>query len=317
MKAKLLLLLIVLAVAGFAGYEIWQGRDPLAPLVAIYRGPTAATAPAPTSAPATAPLAADSIDPTRKPLILSAPPRESIEDGDRRFGPMAEYLARVLQRPVVYKHPGTWGGYQTDLQRDAYDLVFDGPHFVGWRIERFNHGALVKLPGEFLYLGFVRRDNERIRDIQQLAGQTVCVHAPPNLGTLMLLSEFDNPSRQPSVVITEGYANIYKGVIEGKCVAGMLPTKHLAKHDKDGKTTRIFYRHRPAPQQALTAGPQVSESERIRIVAALTSPEAESALSAFREAYALSGWFIPATSSEYASLGNYLKPVQGFYTASK
>jgi ABC-type phosphate/phosphonate transport system substrate-binding protein len=246
-------------------------------------------------------------------LVLSAPPRENAEEGAKRFGPVADYLSQTLGRKVVYKHPGTWGGYQSDMQRDAYDLVFDGPHFVSWRIEKRRHNVVVKLPGEFRYIGFVRADNTRIKDIDQFAGQPVCVHAPPNLGTLMLLSAFENPSRQPSIVITHGYDGIYKGVLEGKCVAGMLPKNHLQKYDKDGKQTRVVYEVRPAPEQAFTAGTRVSVDEQARITKALMAPNAEAALASFREAYAFDGWFVPASNQEYAGLGAYLKPVQGFY----
>lgn len=307
MKAKVLLLLLLLSAAGYFFYEQTQGRDPLERITALLTTgglPKANSTPAPVTQ--AAPL-------TGTELILSAPPRDNAEEGAKRFGPMAEYLTRTLGRTVIYKHPGDWGGYQADMQRDAYDLVFDGPHFVSWRIEKHLHQALVRLPGEFLYVGFVRKDNTRINDIQELAGQTVCVHAPPNLGTMMLLSEFDNPSRQPSIVITKGYANIYQNVVEGKCVAGMLPSNHIAKYDKDKGQIRVMYSHPPRPQQALTAGVRLSADDKAKIVQALTAPEAQTTLASFRETYALSGWFVPADSKEYAGLGAYLKTVQGFY----
>jgi ABC-type phosphate/phosphonate transport system substrate-binding protein len=297
----LLLLLLVTAVAYFAIEAYARHENPLARVASLFQTGTATAA-------VKAPVLTDG-----DALVLSSPPRDSAEEGARRFGPMAEYLSMVLDRKVVYRHPGTWGGYQSDLQRDAYDLVFDGPHFVSWRIEKHLHHALVKLPGDFLYVGFVRKENADIQNIDKLAGQPVCVHAPPNLGTLMLLSAFDNPSRQPNIVITKGYDNIYKGLMEGRCVAAMLPAKHLLKHDKDGVHTRVIYSHRPYPQQALTAGVRLSADEKVKIVNALTAPGAQDALADFRSAYALSGWFVPAGDQEYAGLGAYLKTVQGFY----
>ncbi len=44
-------------------------------------------------------------------ITLSAPPRDSEEMGQKRFGPVAEYLSKILGRKVVYKHPGSWGVY--------------------------------------------------------------------------------------------------------------------------------------------------------------------------------------------------------------
>ena len=69
------------------------------------------------------------------PLVLSAPPRETAEDGKSIYQPVAEYLSTVIGRRVVYQHPGTWGLYRTTMLRGGYDLVFDGPHFNSYRIE--------------------------------------------------------------------------------------------------------------------------------------------------------------------------------------
>jgi ABC-type phosphate/phosphonate transport system substrate-binding protein len=291
MKLRTWLLLLMVAGTAYLTFEVIMKRDPLARIAGIFKSgtqtPTPVTKPEPATPTATLP--------GENVLVLSAPPRDNPEEGAKRFGPVADYLSQTLGRKVVYRHPGTWGGYQSDMQRDAYDLVFDGPHFVSWRIEKHRHNVLVKLPGEFRYVGFVRADNTRIKDIDHFAGQPVCVHAPPNLGTLMLLS------------------GIYKGVLEGKCVAGMLPKNHLQKYDKDGKQTRVVYEVRPAPEQAFTAGTRVSVDEQARITKALMAPNAEATLASFRDAYAFDGWFVPAGNQEYAGLGAYLKPVQGFY----
>jgi len=309
MKTRTLLLVLLLLVAGYFTYELGGERNPLQRITGTLKTETATTKPVP------APMqeAQPATPPGESALVLSAPPRESIEEGDKRFGPIADYLSQALGRKVVYKHPVTWGGYQSDMQSGAYDIVFDGPHFVSWRVEKHGHNVLVKLPGEFLYVGFVRKDNTHIKDIKQLAGQPVCVHAPPNLGTLILLSAFDNPSRQPVIVISGGYDKIYQGVIEGKCVAGMLPKIHLQKRDISGQYMRVIYLHRPIPEQALTAGPRLSADEQAKIVNALLTPGTEAVLAGFREAYAFGGWFVRTNNEEYAGLGVYLKPVQGFY----
>ena len=309
MKTRTLLLALLLLVAGYVTYELGGGRNPLQYITGTLQTESATTKPAPAPAQETQ----TATPPGESALVLSAPPRESAEDGDKRFGPMADFLSKTLGRKVVYRHPGTWGGYQSDMQNGAYDIVFDGPHFVGWRVEKLGHNVLVKLSGEFHYVGFVRKDNTRIKDIQQLAGQPVCVHAPPNLGTLILLSVFDNPSRQPVIVVSEGYDKIYQGVTEGKCVAGMLPKIHLQKHDISGQYMRVFYSHRPIPEQAITAGPRLSAEEQAKIANALLVPGTEAVLASFREAYALGGWFVRANNGEYAGHGTYLKPVQGFY----
>ena len=250
---------------------------------------------------------------TAEPLILAAPPRDSAEEGKRRFGPVANYLSEVLGRPVVYRHPATWGGYQADMQRGAYDIVFDGPHFNGWRVARLGHNVLVKLPGEFVYTAVVRKDNTAITQLKQLAGRKICTHAPPNLGTMIMFREFDNPARQPVVIKTDGYDNIYQALLDGKCDGAMLPLKHVQKHDPNGERVRIVFKNQPLPQQAVSAGPRLSAAEQAKVAEALLSPAAAIPLASVREAYGLGKGFVAAKNDEYAGLGEYLKDIWGYY----
>ena len=81
-------------------------------------------------------------------LILSAPPRESLEDGQELYGPLAEHLSTLLGEEVTYQHPDNWLHYQRELRNDVYDIVFDGPHFVSWRVKNLKHDVLLKLPGK-------------------------------------------------------------------------------------------------------------------------------------------------------------------------
>lgn len=251
---------------------------------------------------------------TAAPLILAAPPRDSAEEGQRRFGPVADYLSSALGRPVVYRHPTTWGGYQADMQRGAYDIVFDGPHFNGWRVAKLRHNVLVKLPGDFVYTAVVRKDSSpAISQLKQLAGRRICAHAPPNLGTMIMFKEFDNPARQPVVIETDGYDKIYRALLDGRCDGAMLPLKHVQKHDPNGEHVRIVFKSQPLPQQAVSAGPRLSAAEQARVAEALLSPAAAVPLAKVREAYGLGKSFVAAKSDEYAGLGEYLKDIWGYY----
>ena len=202
---------------------------------------------------------------SRNTLILSAPPRDNAEEGHRIFDPIADYLSRVIGRRVVYKNPTTWGGYQADMQAGAYDIVFDGPHFVSWRIKNSGHNVLVRIPGDFIYTAVVRKDETHVAQLKQLAGHKICAHAPPNLGTLIMYNEFDNPLRQPVVIVENGYKQIYEALLKGECEAAMLPLYELTKYEKDNPQTRIIFRTGAMPQQAFSAGPRVTPAEQAKI----------------------------------------------------
>lgn len=243
-------------------------------------------------------------------ITLSAPPRDNEAEARRRFEPVAEYLSNAIGRKIVYRHPGTWGVYQGEMQKGTYDIVFDGPHFNGWRMERLQHAILAKAPGDFSQAVFVRKESPAT-GIKQLAGRTICAHAPPNLGTLVVQRAFDNPSRQPAIVVMEGFKNIYQALITGKCKAAVLPTNMLKKFDSEG-ATRIVYQSANLPNQAFSAGPRLTEIDRERLITALLAPEAEGPTAKMREAYTGGKAFVAASSTEYAGLGIYLKNEWGY-----
>lgn len=263
-------------------------------------------------APANATASPEATASASTPLILSAPPRESAESGHRIFDPIARYLGQVLKRKVVYKHPSTWGGYQADMQAGNYDIVFDGPHFNGWRVARLGHSVVAKLPGEFVYTAVVRSDDTSTRQLGQLGGRKICAHAPPNLGTLIMYHEFDNPARQPVVVVIDGYRHIYESLLAGKCDAAMLPLKHLEKFEKGQARTRIIYRTGPMPQQAFSAGPRITPADKARISDALLATDVP-ALIEFRKTYGIGGNLVRSGDTEYLELAKYLRDTWGYY----
>jgi ABC-type phosphate/phosphonate transport system substrate-binding protein len=299
----LLILFLVVAVLGVLGV-LGTGVD----LEQILSGTTTEVREAPVPAPAMAPISAEE----RAELILSAPPRDTAAEGMRRFGPVAAYLTQVLGRRVVYRHPGSWGGYQTDMQQGIYDLVFDGPHFVSWRIENSHHNVLVKVPGDFVYTASVRSDEPELTSIEQLVGHKVCAHSTPNLGTLILLQEFPDPARQPSIIITHGYDHIYEDLLAGKCDAAMLPLKHWRGFEQNSGRTRVIFQNDPLPQQALTAGPRLTPVEQEKVREAFLSWESREATAVMRTAYAGGREFVAARNDEYIGIARYLQGEQGW-----
>jgi ABC-type phosphate/phosphonate transport system substrate-binding protein len=246
-------------------------------------------------------------------LIFSAPPRESAVDGVRTYQPVAEYLSRVIGRKIVYRHPQNWLTYQTEMLKGSYDLIFDGPHFNSWRISHQQHNTLARLPDEFVFAVVVRKDENQIAEIKQLAGKKICGMNPPNLGTLTLLSQFDNPARQPVIIDNLGWAKAYEGVVlEKRCAAGILPLANLRKYDQQGTFTRIIFKSKSLPNQAFSAGPRIAREDQARIAQALLAPDADAVTAPLRAAYGADKRFVRASKEEYAGIDSYLKDIWGY-----
>jgi ABC-type phosphate/phosphonate transport system substrate-binding protein len=244
-------------------------------------------------------------------LIFTAPPRETPDEGKKIYQPIAEFLSKALGKKVVYQHPETWGLYRTKMLNGSYDLIFDDPHFASYRVENLNYTILVKLPEQNELAVFVSNQTAA-RDVRHMAGRTFCTHAPPDLGALVLLSQFDNPARQPVIVDTKGWEQIYNGVIAGKCDGGVMPLPNLKKFDR-ANLTRIIYITMAMPNQAVSAGPHVLPDDQTKIVRALLAPEADASTVGLRAAYKAGNRFVPASNQEYHGLAKFLRNEWGYY----
>lgn len=249
--------------------------------------------------------------PTRADLILGAAPREGKDKEEAMYAPIAELLTKVTGQKVTFRWGDNFLIYTSEMRKGAYDIVFDGPHLVGWRIAKLQHAPLVKFPGMLNFVVIAKKSQDRIRAMKDLEGRTVCALPPPNLATLVVLSEFDNPSRQPLVVEVQSFANAYQGVLAGKCMAGVMQAKLYYDIDKDAKAAKVLFDTRPLPNQAFTAGPRVPPEMRDKITTALLSPEGAVATQKLREAFKVQN-LLAATADEYKDLGRLLRDTWGF-----
>lgn len=240
-------------------------------------------------------------------LVFSAPPRGSYEEEVAIYQPIVDLLSKVIGKKVTYQYSDNWLSYSKDMTEGSYDIVFDGPAFNGWRVEKLGHTPLAKLPQDFVFVVITKADNDRVKQVKDLSGRKICAHAPPNLGTLTLLSQFDNPARQPLIIETKGWDTAYKAMLDGKCVATVVPINNLKKNDAGAKKlTKTLYQHKAMPNQAISVGPRIAPELHNKIAQTLMSEEGKQATAKLRAAYAGKD-FVSTTRDEYAGLGDLLK----------
>ncbi len=246
--------------------------------------------------------------------IFTAPPRGTVEKEAKIYQPIADYLSKATGKRIIYEHPDNWLTYQSNMQKGKYDLVFDGPHFVSWRMTKLQHEPVAKLPGKLAFVIIVRKDNEKINSIKQLAGRTVCGLAPPNLATLSMYAQFDNPVRQPLVVEVKSFKQGFDQLVEGKkCVAAVMRDKFLNKMDKERTKSKIIWNSKGVANQAFSVGGRFSGKDKEIIRQALLAPEATEKLRAFMDRFnKKKRKLLPASREEYDGLHVLLKDVWGF-----
>jgi len=244
-------------------------------------------------------------------FVFSAPPLGFAEKQTKIYAPIAAYLSKAIGKHIVFKYPGNWLNYQADMQQGKYDLVFDGPHFVGWRMAKLSHVPLVKLPGNLTFVVVAKNSGMKL---QSLAGLSVCGLAPPNLATLTLYNQFPNPMRQPRVWEVKSFPIAYKLVQDGKCAAAVMRDKMFFKLRNTAKTKeQVIWTSDSISNLGFSAGPRFSDTDKAKITQALMSPDAQKPLANFFNRFSKKNRkLLKATAGDYAGLGSLLKDVWGF-----
>jgi len=246
-------------------------------------------------------------------LILTAPPREKPDAGQKQYGPLAAYLTKLFGRPVKYVSPGNWLQYQRDMRDDKYDIVFDGPHFISWRIAHLDNTAVVALPGHLEFYLVAKKDNKDINNINDLVAKKFCGIPPPNLATLSIIAAFSNPVQQPIAVAVRGGAKtVFEAFMKGQCEAAVFRSsfidKRLPKEKRD--LLKIVYATKPFPNQGITVSKRVTPRERQLMLQALTMGDGVKATEPILKRYAAKAkHMIPIKNSEFDGINNLLEGV--------
>ena len=247
-------------------------------------------------------------------LVLSTQPRGPHTEVDRPFEELASYLTKLTGAAVSYRYMDDWLTYATEMQSGQYDIAFDGPAFVSWRMRNQNHEVLAKIAGDSVrHVVVVKKDNNRIKSIHGLAGHTVCGRPTPNLASLVLLKEFTNPMRQPIIVPAESYDDAFQKMLAGRCTGALVGESRFKKYsDEDRGMTKVVFTSEPLPTPAITAGPRVTPEQKRKIVEALTAPEASKHIGTFLKKYAGDKPFVAANPAAYRPHYILLKHERGF-----
>jgi ABC-type phosphate/phosphonate transport system substrate-binding protein len=260
-------------------------------------------------------VAAMSAAPAQAELVLGTQPRGAYDKFGPPFEQVAAYLSKEIGEKVVYRHAREWISYARDLKEDKYDIVFDEAHFVAWRIANKQHtlvAAAVPEASEKLAV-IVKRDDNKLFHVGQLAGRTVCGMGSPNLATLSLLTQFPNPIRVPLMITVDSYDAAYRGVTENKCAAAVLSDLAVERLNKMASSARtIFIGERLMPGDAFTVGPRVRPDVRGRILQALLSPDTASETKLFIDRYAFGKLLDLPVEEQYRGLEAVLKEHYGF-----
>ena len=244
--------------------------------------------------------------------VFATAPTQTPEKTIQMYQPIVDLLSKATGHKIKLVPAKNFLEYTHGLRKDQYDIVFDGPHFVGWRMKNLKHKVVAKLPGQLRY-SVIENDTSGVKEVKRLAGLKVCSLASPNLLTLGFLDQFGNPASQPIIVSVPSFKASLECVRSGQADAAIMRDKFWEKlPDDQKKGMHLLYTTDTAfPHRAFSVSERVDAKATEQILAALTSEEGATAGKAVLQSFKAKK-FLPASAAEYEGLGRLLNPVWGF-----
>lgn len=244
--------------------------------------------------------------------IMSAPPRESVEKGEKDYAPIAEYLSLILGEKVVYEHPRDWMSYSVNMRKGKYDIVFDGPHLAAWRIKNIHHIPVVRLDGSLVFYVLAKKEDKNIKTMRNIIGKPLCGLASPNLGTVSAFAMYNNPIIYPDIQTVEGgMRNVMKKFISGECKYAVVRDKLYKKLPAEKKKlVKIIGKSPAMPNQSISVTTKISKQKRSAIRKAFTSKEGAAASAELLKRFSKKKkYFIATNKKEFRNLESLLEGV--------
>ena len=249
-------------------------------------------------------------------IIFSTAPTHSKDETIKLYTPLMTYLSRVTGKKFVIDPAANFIEYSVRMRLNKYDMLFDGPHLTGWRVENMEHTPIVRFPGT-IKIGVAAKKESNLNSMKELEGgyTRVCAFASPNMLTMAFLSYFPNPVRQPHLVRTQGFSELVKCLKKNRGQAAVLRDKFWGKlSDEDKATLKLIAEpERGYPERTFSVGPKISEPLRKQIAEAMLSEEGVKVSQALLARFKKKN-FIPAKAEDYDGLDLLLRPVWGFHS---
>ena len=197
------------------------------------------------------------------------------EKNDATYRPLADYLAKALDRPVKLRTVDTWEGLAKSLASGETDMALMGP----WGYVLANHQAGAEAVATILYQGkpeyfaiMISGPNSGINKIDDLKGKTFAFGDKGSTsGYLIPSHEFMkrgiDPDKFFSKVIYTKHQAIETQVTRGDLDAGADYNRNRDAMIADGlikaEDSRIFWTSAPLPNDALAVSAELFKDKAL------------------------------------------------------
>jgi phosphonate transport system substrate-binding protein len=249
-------------------------------------------------------------------IVFSTAPTYTEKETISLYTPLMNYLSQVTGKKFVLDPASNYIEYSVRMRLGKYDMLFDDPHLVAWRMANKGHVPIARFPGNIHVVVAIQKDSS-LSSMDDLDGgyARVCAFPSPDMLTMAFLSYFPNPVRQPSPIRNQGVTELVSCLKSGHGQAAVFSDSlwaNMSDVDKAGMKL-IASPERNYPERTFTVSPKINEALRKQIADALLSEEGIKVSEPILERFKMKN-FIAAKAADYVGLDQLLSPVWGFHS---
>ncbi len=244
---------------------------------------------------------------TAADIRFAVQPILDVEATRNAYQPLADYIATATGKSVELVTTYDYAEYWQRMKRGKeFNLILDAPFYTDYRIKEQGHVPLVKVPGVVSY-SLVTKSGEAILDPSELIGKKIATIIPPAPGGLLMQKWFPHPSRQPYIMPAKSSEQALDMLLKGQAMAAMIPTPLAAQAMSQGKEIATVATSPQTPHITLTAGPDIDEATRGKIVKALLDANKNPKGQEMLKKIGFAEGFEPTSADVYRGYSDYLK----------
>jgi len=237
-------------------------------------------------------------------LVFGFLPIVSTQKLVARFGPMADYLAKKLGRPVKFE---TAPGYAEFTRRTnsekRYDILFTAPHFYYSAQRQAGYQVVARVNAPKMRAIIVAPRTSNIKSIADLRSHKLAIPDRLSLGALLIRKHFSqaglNPGKDVQLVETPSHnaalLSAYKGITDA---AGLMIPPYRVASEKIRNKMHIIATTQGTPHMPISVASRLSAREKARIKQVLLGMRSDEEGKKLLQHMSWPG-FVSTNSSEY------------------
>ena len=237
-------------------------------------------------------------------LVFGILPILSTEKLVARFGPMTDYMAQKLGRPVVFETAAGYAEFARRTNKDKrYDILFTAPHFYYIAQREAGYQVIVRVAGPSLAALIVASKSSGIKSVAELKGRSIAVPDSLSLGNLLIRNHLAlaglRDGKDIKLVETPSHNAALLSATKGNTdAAGLMVPPYRRSSAEIKNKMQIIATTRGTPHMPFSVAARLSPADKERIRQVLLDMPKDAQGQALLKQMAWPG-FVATTPAEY------------------